>query len=145
MNNTKTQTTKRQDNFARLTVQEKRDNPQIIDSEKLGRTLVATTRIELHPSESVTNRAPTFRCAVLFRGAVVALFKPTRSTTTRSMNRLLKRASDFVQGIAEDHDCAAFTISEEVLQYNFHPAKMAASYVLGPYTQAGAWIPTFEK
>lgn len=139
------QITKRQAEFALLPVKEKRANPQIVHSGKLGFTLCATTRIELHPSESVTTRTPTFRCAVLFRDAVVAQFKPTRSTSERTRKLLLKKATDFITDIAKDFECDAICVSEESLQYNFRPEKMESNYILGAYTPDGVRMPTFEK
>jgi hypothetical protein len=127
------------------TVQEKRNNPQLRHSEKLGLTLLATIRVECHPSDSVTTRAPSFRCAVLFRDEVVAQFKPTRSTTERTRKGLIKKATEFISEAARANDCSAIAVYEESLFNHLDPAKMATTYILGAYAPAGVWLPTFEN
>jgi|10_taG_2_1085330.scaffolds.fasta_scaffold50846_2 hypothetical protein len=136
-----------QKNFASLSVKEKRANPPITESKKLGRTLSATIRIELHPTPRVDGWAqdPTFRCAVLFRGSVVAQFKPTRSTSERTRKALLKKARAFIFKVAAAHNCAAFLAYEETLFHNFAPDKMDEKYVLGAYAPERVPMPTFEN
>ena len=138
---------KRTKNFASLSVKEKRANPQIKHTHKLGRTLCATIRIEAHPTPRIDGwaQAPTFRCAVLFRGSVVAQFKPTRSTSERTRKALIKKANAFICDVATAHDCAAFATHEETLLYNFDADKMAEKYVLGAYAPDGVSMPTFEN